>query len=58
MRSSCQKEIVDAFDALDAPVMRLTGPDVPAMPFNHVLEETFMPNVDKILAKARELAAY
>jgi 2-oxoisovalerate dehydrogenase E1 component beta subunit len=48
----------NAFDALDAPVMRLTAPDVPAMPFNHVLEEAFMPNPDKILAKARELAAY
>ncbi len=46
-----------AFDALDAPVMRVTGPDVPAMPFNHVLEEAFMPNPEKILAKARELAA-
>jgi 2-oxoisovalerate dehydrogenase E1 component subunit beta len=48
----------NAFDALDAPVMRLTGPDVPAMPFNHVLEEAFMLNTDKILAKAKELAAY
>jgi 2-oxoisovalerate dehydrogenase E1 component beta subunit len=48
----------NAFDALDAPVMRLTGPDVPAMPFNHVLEDAFMPNVEKILAKAKELAAY
>src|SRR5437870_5186699 len=48
----------NAFDALDAPIMRLTGPDVPAMPFNHVLEEAFMPNVDRILAKAKELAAY
>jgi 2-oxoisovalerate dehydrogenase E1 component beta subunit len=48
----------NAFDALDAPVMRLTGPDVPAMPFNHVLEEAFMPNQEKILAKAKELAAY
>jgi 2-oxoisovalerate dehydrogenase E1 component beta subunit len=47
----------NAFDALDAPVMRFTGPDVPAMPFNHVLEEAFMPNPEKILAKARELAA-
>jgi 2-oxoisovalerate dehydrogenase E1 component beta subunit len=47
-----------AFDSLDAPVMRLTGPDVPAMPFNHVLEEAFMPTPEKILAKARELAAY
>ncbi len=48
----------NAFDALDAPVMRLTGPDVPAMPFNHVLEEAFMPSIEKILAKARQLAAY
>jgi 2-oxoisovalerate dehydrogenase E1 component beta subunit len=47
----------NAFDALDAPVMRLTGPDVPAMPFNHVLEEAFMPSVEKILVKAKELAA-
>ena len=48
----------EAFDALDAPVMRVTGPDVPAMPFNHVLEEAFMPNPEKILAKTKELAAY
>ena len=47
----------NAFDSLDAPVMRLTGPDVPAMPFNHVLEDAFMINPQKILAKARELAA-
>jgi 2-oxoisovalerate dehydrogenase E1 component beta subunit len=50
--------VENAFDALDAPVMRLTAPDVPAMPFNHILEEAFMPNADKILAKAKELAAY
>jgi 2-oxoisovalerate dehydrogenase E1 component beta subunit len=50
--------VENAFDALDAPVMRITGPDVPAMPFNHVLEDAFMPNPEKILAKARELAAY
>ncbi len=48
----------NAFDALDAPVMRLTAPDVPAMPFNRLLEEAFMPNPERILAKARELAAY
>jgi len=48
----------NAFDALDAPVIRLTGPDVPAMPFNHVLEDAFMPNVERIVAAARELAAY
>jgi 2-oxoisovalerate dehydrogenase E1 component beta subunit len=48
----------NAFDSLDAPVMRLTGPDVPAMPFNHILEEAFMPNPERIFAKAKELAAY
>ena len=48
----------NAFDSLDAPVMRLTGPDVPAMPFNHVLEAAFLPNPERILAKAKELAAY
>ena len=48
----------NAFDSLDAPVMRLTGPDVPAMPFNHVLEEAFLPTPERILAKAKELAAY
>ncbi|HEV2014572.1 MAG TPA: alpha-ketoacid dehydrogenase subunit beta [Candidatus Dormibacteraeota bacterium] len=47
----------NAFDSLDAPVMRFTGPDVPAMPFNHILEEAFMPSVEKILVKAKELAA-
>ena len=48
----------NAFDSLDAPVMRLTGPDVPAMPFNHVLEDVFLPSPERILAKAKELAAY
>ena len=48
----------NAFDSLDAPVMRLTGPDVPAMPFNHVLEEAFLPTPERILDKAKELAAY
>lgn len=50
--------VENAFDSLDAPLMRVTAPDVPAMPFNHVLEEAFMPSVEKILARARELAAY
>ncbi|GAB4314209.1 MAG: 3-methyl-2-oxobutanoate dehydrogenase subunit beta [Candidatus Zixiibacteriota bacterium] len=48
----------EAFDDLDAPVWRLTGPDIPVMPFAPVMEEYFMPNTKKIAAKARELAAY
>src|SRR5205814_9883651 len=39
-----------AFDHLDGPVMRLGGPDVPAVPFNHALEEFFMPSPAKIAA--------
>ena len=46
------------FEYLDAPVMRVAGPDVPAMPFNHPQEEAFLPNPDKIAAAMRRLAAY
>ena len=31
-----------AFDYLDAPVRRLAGPEVPAMPFSPPLEDLFM----------------
>lgn len=47
-----------AFDHLDAPPMRLTGPDSPAMPFAPGLEDAFLPNPDRIAEKMRELAAY
>lgn len=47
-----------AFEYLDGPVMRLAGPDVPAMPFAPTLEDAFMPNTEKIVAKLRELAGY
>ncbi|HAR6557729.1 TPA: alpha-ketoacid dehydrogenase subunit beta [Staphylococcus pseudintermedius] len=43
---------------LDAPVMRLAGPDVPAMPFSPPLEVEFMINPDKIKNKMRELAQF
>jgi 2-oxoisovalerate dehydrogenase E1 component beta subunit len=47
-----------AFTDLDAPVRRLAGPDVPAVPFSHPLQDWFMLNPDKIAATIRELAAY
>ena len=34
----------EAFDYLDGPVTRIAGPDVPAVPYNHVLEDWFMLN--------------
>jgi len=47
-----------AFAYLDGPIIRVTGPDVPAMPYNHNQEHVFMPNPEKILKAMRELAAY
>lgn len=47
-----------AFTDLDAPVRRLAGPDVPAVPFSHPLQDWFMINPQKIAAAIRELAAY
>lgn len=48
----------DAFEYLDGPIVRVAGPDVPAMPYNPVLEDAFLPNAEKIAASVRELAAY
>lgn len=48
----------EAFEYLDGPVRRLTGPDVPAMPFNTRLEEAFLPNPERIAQAIRVLAAY
>lgn len=48
----------EAFNDLDAPVMRLGGPESPAMPFNKPQEDWFMIDAAKIAAKLRELAAY
>jgi 2-oxoisovalerate dehydrogenase E1 component beta subunit len=48
----------EAFDDLDAPVMRLGGPEAPAMPFNKPQEDWFLPDPERIAAKMRTLAAY
>ncbi len=46
------------FEHLDAPVTRLTGPEVPAVPFAHNLEDWFMVNPERIAEAARRLAAF
>ena len=38
----------EGFDYLDAPIKRVTPPDVP-IPFNPILEGEFIPSVDKIV---------
>ncbi len=48
----------EAFDYLDGPVTRIAGPDVPGVPYNHVLEDWFMINPEKIADAIRRLAAY
>lgn len=48
----------EAFDSLDAPVLRLAGPDVPGIPFSKPLEEWFFINQEKIGQTMRRLAAY
>ncbi len=48
----------EAFTDLDAPVRRLAGPDVPAVPFSHPLQDWFMVDAVKIAQAIRELAAY
>ena len=48
----------ETFEYLDGPVKRLAGPDIPAIPFSHPMQEFFMPNPDKIAAAIRDLAGY
>ena len=47
----------EKFDALDAPVMRVTYPDTHC-PFSNVLEAFNLPDADKITAALRKLAEY
>lgn len=43
---------------LDAPIKRLAGPDVPAMPYAHPLEKEFIITDEKIEKAIRELAQF
>ena len=46
------------FKYLDAPVMVIGSETMPAIPLNSVLEQTMIPNVDKVKAKIEELMNY
>src|ERR671930_548295 len=39
---------------LDGPIVRIGGPDIPAMPFSTPLEHFFLPDADRIHEKMRE----
>jgi 2-oxoisovalerate dehydrogenase E1 component beta subunit len=47
----------EAFEWLDAPIMRITAPDTP-VPYSPPLEDAFRPNAAKIVEALRDLAAY
>ena len=42
----------ECFDSLDAPVMRLGGPEIPAMPFSPPLEQFYLVTPDKVEASS------
>ena len=48
----------EAFDYLDGPVVRVTGPDIPPIPFSPPLEKFYLVNPEKVVAAMERLAAY
>jgi 2-oxoisovalerate dehydrogenase E1 component beta subunit len=48
----------EAMFELDGPIVRIGGPDVPAMGFATTLEHAFMPDADRIYARMLELARF
>ncbi len=48
----------EALFDLDAPIARLCGPDIPAMPFSPPMERFYMLDPDKIATAMRRLAAF
>ena len=47
----------EAFESLDAPVMRIAAPDTP-VPFSPPLEKAYIPQVDDVVKALKELTAY
>ncbi len=48
----------EAFDCLDAPIARVTAPDIPAIPAAEPLERFYMPSVEKIVAAIERTVEY
>ena len=48
----------EAMFDLDGPLVRIGGPDIPAMPFSGNLEKFYMPNVEGIHEAMKELAGF
>ena len=50
--------VEEAFEYLDGPVIRVAGPEVPAMPFAPTLEAEFLISAEKISSAIHRLAEY
>ena len=48
----------EAFDCLDAPIIRVTAPDIPAVPFAAPLEHFYMPSTEKIVTALEQALQY
>ena len=48
----------NAMFELDAPIVRIGAPHVPAMPYSSPLEKWFLPDVDRLEQEMRKLAEY
>lgn len=48
----------EAFDCLDAPIARITAPDIPAIPASPPLEKFYMPSVEKIVTALERTLEY
>jgi len=46
--------VEEAFDTLDAPILRIASPDMP-IPFSPTLEQAYMPSAQKIIDAAKRL---
>ena len=59
MKRSISAAIIneEAFDSLDAPIVRITSKDSP-VPFSPPLEEWFLPNVGDVVREAKRLVSY
>jgi 2-oxoisovalerate dehydrogenase E1 component len=48
----------NCFKSLDAPVMVIGSENMPAIPLNTILEQTMIPNVEKVRGKMEELMGW
>jgi 2-oxoisovalerate dehydrogenase E1 component beta subunit len=48
----------EAFEDLDGPILRVTGPDIPPIAFSPPLEKAWLVNAEKVVAAIERLAAY